>query len=221
MISHHPHQWHLPAHSLPFGPFTPKGPGGPLRPGRPLAPACPGKPFSPGIPGGPGGPGFPGKPATPDSGLLKLAANWASCSVGAQQKDNDQPLDAKLAPRCWIFPTSSSGQLSREQDITPYNESHRDIRSLISESPEQLSLWRWSKSTCTWAQNESGWGETVVMISLELLLLFIPLSYNLRKLSRKKIILFISSNQQQKMYVHDVKGLILISCGSLLDGICT
>lgn len=171
-ISHHPEQWRLPTHSLPFGPFTPKGPGGPLRPGRPLAPACPGKPFSPGIPGGPGGPGFPGKPATPDSGLLKLAANWASCSVGAQQKDNDEPLNAKQAPRRWIFPNSYQGNF---KDITLYNESRHNIRRLISESPKQLSLMRWSKSSCTWAQSESEWGETVVMISLELLLLFIPL----------------------------------------------
>ncbi len=85
-----------------MGPFAPKIPGGPLSPGRPLPPVCPGKPLSPGDPGGPGGPGFPGKPATPDSGLLKLAANWASCSVGARQKEHDEPdepLDAKPAPR--------------------------------------------------------------------------------------------------------------------------
>lgn len=103
-----------PANTLPLGPFAPKIPGGPLSPGRPLAPACPGKPLSPGIPGGPGGPGFPGKPATPDSGLLKLAANWASCSVGAQQKEDDEPdepLDAKLSP---LFPNSCSRQLSGE-----------------------------------------------------------------------------------------------------------
>lgn len=76
---------------LPLGPFFPKIPGGPLSPGRPLDPGCPGKPLSPGFPGGPGSPGLPGKPTAPDSGLLKLAANWASCSVGAQQKDNDEP----------------------------------------------------------------------------------------------------------------------------------
>lgn len=72
---------------LPFCPFFPKDPGGPLRPGRPLAPAWPGKPLSPGIPGDPGGPGLPGKPATPDSGLLRLAANWASCSVGVPAEE--------------------------------------------------------------------------------------------------------------------------------------
>lgn len=83
---YHPKKEHLPINVLPLGPFIPIVPCGPLSPGSPLAPACPGKPLSPGVPGAPGGPGFPGKPATPDSGLLKLAANWASCSVGAQQK---------------------------------------------------------------------------------------------------------------------------------------
>lgn len=87
-------------HPLPFGPFTPIGPGGPLSPGRPLAPECPGKPLSPGIPGGPGGPGFPGKPATPDSGLLKLAASWASCSVGEQQT-GDTEADKPLGNQNW------------------------------------------------------------------------------------------------------------------------
>lgn len=64
----------------PFCPLTPRTPEGPLSPGSPLAPACPGNPLSPEGPGGPGGPGRPGSPAAPDSGLLRLAANWASCS---------------------------------------------------------------------------------------------------------------------------------------------
>lgn len=65
----------------PLGPLRPIVPGGPLRPGSPLAPACPGKPLSPEGPGGPGGPGLPGSPIAPDSGLLRLAASWASCSI--------------------------------------------------------------------------------------------------------------------------------------------
>lgn len=85
---------------LPFCPFFPKSPGGPFRPGRPLAPACPGKPFSPGIPGRPGGPGFPGNPAAPDSGLLKLPASRASCSVGGQKKHTDE---AQIATKCHIL----------------------------------------------------------------------------------------------------------------------
>lgn len=68
-------------HHKPLGPFIPRGPGGPLRPGNPLAPECPGKPLRPATPGGPGGPGGPGKPAMPDSGLVRLSASWASCSV--------------------------------------------------------------------------------------------------------------------------------------------
>lgn len=66
---------------LPLIPFSPIAPGGPLRPGSPRDPACPGKPFSPGGPGTPGGPGRPGRPGAPNSGLRRLAASWASCSV--------------------------------------------------------------------------------------------------------------------------------------------
>lgn len=95
---------HLAMNVLPLGPFTPIGPGGPLSPGRPLVPACPVKPLSPGGPGGPGGPGFPGKPATPDSGLLKLAANWASCSVWAQS------VDKLWTWRYWMFWNTYSHQ---------------------------------------------------------------------------------------------------------------
>ena len=62
-------------------PLRPSRPGGPLRPGRPLAPECPGNPFCPEDPGGPGGPGGPWIPEMPDSGLVRLAASWASCSV--------------------------------------------------------------------------------------------------------------------------------------------
>lgn len=73
-------------YNSPFGPLTPRSPGGPLSPGSPLTPACPGKPLSPGGPGGPGGPGLPGSPTAPDSGLLRLAANWASCPEMAKTK---------------------------------------------------------------------------------------------------------------------------------------
>lgn len=66
---------------LPLGPLRPISPGGPLRPGKPRGPSCPGKPFSPAGPGAPGGPGRPGRPGAPNSGLLRLAASWASCSV--------------------------------------------------------------------------------------------------------------------------------------------
>ena len=88
-------QQHHSINSSPLGPLFPRDPGGPLSPGRPLAPECPGKPLSPGDPGDPGGPGFPGKPAAPDSGLLKLAANWASCSVGIEQKEDEKPSNDK------------------------------------------------------------------------------------------------------------------------------
>lgn len=66
---------------LPFGPLRPISPGGPLRPGKPRGPSCPGKPFSPGGPGAPGGPGRPGRPGAPNSGRLRLAASWESCSA--------------------------------------------------------------------------------------------------------------------------------------------
>lgn len=66
---------------VPLGPFLPMSPRGPLRPGSPLLPGCPGKPLSPPGPGRPGGPGGPGNPEMPDSGLVRLAANWASCPV--------------------------------------------------------------------------------------------------------------------------------------------
>lgn len=60
----------------------------------------------------------------------------------------------------------------------------------------------------------------MVTKSLQLLLFSIFLiPQNLGKLSRNKIMLFISSNQQQKIYVHGVKGLVLISHGFPLHGV--
>lgn len=83
------------------------------------------------------------------------------------------------------------------------------------------------------AQSNDGWGngpgaplleaergETMVTKSLQLLLFSIFLfPQNLGKLSRNEIMLFISSNQRQKIYVHGVKGLVLISHGFPLHGV--
>lgn len=116
---------------LPFGPFSPIDPGGPLSPGSPLAPACPGNPLSPGDPGGPGGPGLPGKPATPVSGLLRLAANWASCSVWQNKR--------------WCQGWSSTHEQGTECVLSALKElwllhcTRSCDRRLIFESPELLS----------------------------------------------------------------------------------
>lgn len=213
---------HLPAHSLPLAPFFPKCPGGPLSPGRPLAPLCPGKPLSPGVPGGPGGPGFPGKPATPDSGLLKLAANWASCSVGARQKDNnepDEPPETNMTPR--HVSNSCGWQLSRELSETKHFVINHAVacEGSFLKGPKQLSSTRWFNSSRTRVQSEAERGETLVTISPELLLFSNLYPKKLSKLGGKEIILFISSNQRQKMYAHGLKGLILISRGSFLHGV--
>lgn len=141
------------SHSLPLCPFFPRGPGGPFRPGSPLAPACPGKPLSPGVPGGPGGPGFPGKPATPVSGLRKLAASWASCSVGESCHEQQ--------------PSKLLQQSTQAQAETFQRRGENLVTSPRESPPPHLKL-------CTFA--------------------------------RRKIILFISSNQQQKNLCSRCKG---------------
>lgn len=156
---------HTAVTSLPFCPFFPRGPGGPFRPGSPLAPACPGKPLSPWIPGGPGGPGFPGKPITPVSGLRKLAASWASCSVGGGESRTMDHNMHKLTQK------QLSWAAIRGSFATKHFES-KHIR----------------------AQEETiqQWNENLVTSPLESLHAF---PSKLPKFDRRKITLFISSNQ--------------------------
>lgn len=152
-------------HPLPFCPFFPRGPGGPFRPGSPLAPACPGKPLSPGIPGGPGGPGFPGKPVTPVSGLRKLAASWASCSVG--KKQNDGSNRHRRLSWAAIKGSFATKHLERKHTRAQEETIQQRGRNLVT----------------------SPLGSPHTFPS------------KLRKFGRRKIMLFISSNQQQKIYV--------------------